>query len=989
VSPVAPGGSTTFTIRFAPSAPGVRDATVIIANNARPPYQFAIEGIGMSSGNLIIGNASEGNATGEIDNGTTTGITGNRYLALRNMRVTAINAKVAGTTANFECAIYADASDTSGLAGQFLQGTAAVANPTNGWQTFALTHPVNLGAGSNYWLVIWSDTIGAQVYGDAGGVAGQDLDSYGETWPDPLSLAAATPAMTYSIYAQGVPLDDTGPEMYVKGGINAIVDGSTNAAIANGTDFGGSTLNSSGRVQTFTILNVGNASLALTGAPIAAVVGPQSSDFVVTAQPAASVPAGGGTTLTITFAPSAFGVRSATVIIPHADSPTNGYSFVIQGEGLDPGAGVLGNDGLGTDAREMDNTQIWGNRFMAPGDLRITGLHAKVQALAGNFACAVYSDNNGFADRLLESSAVVANATTGWNTFPLNPPLDLRGGDFYWLAIWSDTGGATVLIDYIGQGYAGNYTTTALNGQQWPDPIVLTPSGWELCIYAEGTPLAQAPGAEIDLRGSGKLIVSGDTLPSALDGTDFGTVATKTGTLDRTFTITNSGAAPLQLTGSPPVVITGAQAGDFQVTSPPTSPVPPGAGATFTVRFSPAFPGLRAATISLANNGIDPDKNPYSFAVDGVGFLAGRQSLWPDDKVGGDVNTDGGYYELGTIFQSAVPGAITQLRVFSVASETGDHYATLWNTSGQTMAGGPYIWNYGGVTGWISLDIPPVNIDANTEYTVSVSVGTNPMFDYPEAPADLLAPGGNGLDLSYPANAGVYVQATPPSTALWNTLPTSSWYGSSYLRDIVFVPAGTTADFPDLVVLGNSISIPDGYFSSSVTNNTDFGHAAVGGGTVDRAFVITNAGTAALNLTATTKVAISGPQAADFSVVAQPATPIVPAGSSGLTIRFAPSAGGARNALVAIENDDKTPFYFSITGTGTAAPPLRIVQVTPDLSAGNVTLQWVAQGQQIQVYRANRVTGPFTPIGPPQSGNSYTDVGILKTNASAFYRIGY
>jgi hypothetical protein len=59
------------------------------------------------------------------------------------------------------------------------------------------------------------------------------------------------------------------------------------------------------------------------------------------------------------------------------------------------------------------------------------------------------------------------------------------------------------------------------------------------------------------------------------------------------------------------------------------------------------------------------------------------------------------------------------------------------------------------------------------------------------------------------------------------------------------------------------------------------------------------------------------------------------------------------------------------------------------LSAGNVTLQWVAQGQQIQVYRANRVTGPFTPIGPPQSGNSYTDVGILKTNASAFYRIGY
>ena len=56
---------------------------------------------------------------------------------------------------------------------------------------------------------------------------------------------------------------------------------------------------------------------------------------------------------------------------------------------------------------------------------------------------------------------------------------------------------------------------------------------------------------------------------------------------------------------------------------------------------------------------------------------------------------------------------------------------------------------------------------------------------------------------------------------------------------------------------------------------------------------------------------------------------------------------------------------------------------------GNVTLQWLGPSQQFQVLRATAATGPFTPIGAPQPGTSYTDPGILKTNARAFYRIRY
>jgi hypothetical protein len=162
----------------------------------------------------------------------------------------------------------------------------------------------------------------------------------------------------------------------------------------------------------------------------------------------------------------------------------------------------------------------------------------------------------------------------------------------------------------------------------------------------------------------------------------------------------------------------------------------------------------------------------------------------------------------------------------------------------------------------------------------------------------------------------------------------------------------------------------------------------VGGGALDRTFVITNTGTAPLNLSATPKVAITGPQAGDFTVLAQPSTPIPPGGSSELTIRFAPAATGARNALVSIENDDKNPFYFSIAGTGAAAQVKpRIVSITPNLTTGDVTLGWQDGGPQFQVEKAATVTGQFQPVGPVQTERTFTDLGVLKTNAQTFYRV--
>src|ERR1039457_2626625 len=103
---------------------------------------------------------------------------------------------------------------------------------------------------------------------------------------------------------------------------------------------------------------------------------------------------------------------------------------------------------------------------------------------------------------------------------------------------------------------------------------------------------------------------------------------------------------------------------------------------------------------------------------------------------------------------------------------------------------------------------------------------------------------------------------------------------------------GSTAQFPVMAVQGNGNSIPDGWSSPAATNNTLFGSTSAGGGTTDLSLVIINSG------------------------------------SSSLRIRFSPSTTGFRQAVVSIQNDDKNPFYFAISGTG--SPPFKITTDSTD-----------------------------------------------------------
>jgi hypothetical protein len=143
---------------------------------------------------------------------------------------------------------------------------------------------------------------------------------------------------------------------------------------------------------------------------------------------------------------------------------------------------------------------------------------------------------------------------------------------------------------------------------------------------------------EMDVQGNSVSIADGDTTPDLADHTDFGSVAAVGGSVDRTFTIVNSGGAALNLSGDPLVEISGANAGDFSVTAQPTSPVASGGGSiTFTVRFDPSDLGLRTATISIAND--DNDENPYNFDIQGTGTYENQAPIATDDAYNATMST--------------------------------------------------------------------------------------------------------------------------------------------------------------------------------------------------------------------------------------------------------------------------------------------------------------------------------------------------------------
>jgi len=179
-----------------------------------------------------------------------------------------------------------------------------------------------------------------------------------------------------------------------------------------------------------------------------------------------------------------------------------------------------------------------------------------------------------------------------------------------------------------------------------------------------------------------------------------------------------------------------------------------------------------------------------------------------------------------------------------------------------------------------------------------------------------------------------------PSMALTGTLTVQAVGGIATFTDLSIADAGTytlTASDGSLTsaasasfditsarftVAGNGMLIANGDTSAAVTDLTDFGQAPVNhiNGQVKRTYTITNIASSEVDLTGATPITITGNNATDFTVSAQPSSTIAGQASVTFTVTFTPSAPGVETAQVNIASSDSTqdPFTFDIQGIGLA-----------------------------------------------------------------------
>jgi hypothetical protein len=365
-------------------------------------------------------------------------------------------------------------------------------------------------------------------------------------------------------------------------GTTLIANGDITPVTTDGTDFGQAIINSASTSNTFVIASDGTVDLNLTGNPLISIGGTNASDFSVSALPDATIAHGSTSGFIVKFAPTAAGIRTATITIASDDPATPSYTFTVKGVGITaPAMSVTGNGNPIVDnetSPDPTNSTDFGDVELASGTM--------IQTFTIR--------NTGSAALLLSGSPVVK--ITGANA-----------GDFTVVTQPASTvaAGANVTFQVKFKPSAAgqrNATVTIASNDNTTTPYAFAITGNAV----------QQPALTVSGVG-GKVLVAGQAA-STTDGTDFGSAPANAGSVSRIFTIKNTGSAELDLNS---ITIDGPDAGDFAITGQPSSMVlAAGATVTFTVTFTPTSQASENAFISVDSN--DPN-GALAFNIKGTG----------------------------------------------------------------------------------------------------------------------------------------------------------------------------------------------------------------------------------------------------------------------------------------------------------------------------------------------------------------------------------
>jgi hypothetical protein len=920
---VKTGDATTLDLVFTPGAVGVRTATLTIVDNAAgSPHAVALMGTGTAPAVELTPAAltfpdqpmqsASAPATLTVSN------TGNGNLVITTLTVTGADVGDFMLTAG-KLPITVTAGNSTTLTMTFTPRAAGTRtatliiadNAVGTAQTVAIT-----GAGTNPAISVSPAAVsfGSQALNQAQTVS-QPLaisnTGSGNLVISALTIAGAN-ASDFALTAGTLPITvASGASANVNVAFTPTASGTREAALSissnavsspgavslTGTgvatsvsvypsalNLGSSSLNATSVTKYISISNTGGSNLVVSNVGI---TGSNAADFAFSwmTLPVTISPMG-GSSIAVTFTPSATGNRSATLTI--TDNVTGSPQTVaLTGTGTTPIIGIT--------PANID----FGNQV--------------VNVASG--ASAITISNSGTATLVISSLSLSgANPADFAFTAPATPIMVLPGGN------------ATVNVSFTPQAVGVRGATLSLNDNVSGSPQTVTLSGTGTAPGIGMNPASLAFGSApvnsgstpaplvISNPGTANLVISQLTVTGA-NSADFTFTA---GTLP--ITVAPGGGTSINVTFTPSVV--GNRAASLKITDN-ASGSPQAVGLSGTGTTAPGI-SLSPSSVNFGNQAVGVAGSLMLVTVSNTGTA---NLVIASLAIAGGNAADFSF-TAGTLPITVTPGNSTSVDVTFTPSAAGSRVAALTLTD--SAAGSPQTIALSGTGTAPIASLSPGSLNFGSQLVNTTSAllpitvsnsGTAALVI-----SQLLVSGSNSGDFSLAAAARPIMVAPGNST----TLVVSFTPAAAGARSAVLNVSDNAGGSPQSVTLSGTGTASTA--SLSMVSALDLGSSLLNVTSATKQIAVSNTGSS--NLVIST-IAISGLNATEFAYTSAPLPLTVgPSGVTSISVNFTPAGTGLRAAILTLtDNATGSPQTVALTGTGTGTA---IVALTPpSLNFGN------------------------------------------------------
>jgi hypothetical protein len=749
----------------------------------------------------------------------------------------------------------------------------------------------------------------------------------------------------------------------------------------------------SGYTLDLTLTNQGDAPVSFTSVLES---GPNAADFAffnLCSSSGATLPVQGTCTVSVTFTPSAAGVRTATLTF--SDSATGSPQTVtLSGFGLPVTqtlnfrppvvvfpATTVGSPAAGTYYTDVSNT---GDTELTVSSELITGGNSGDFGTTGGpcsgffpigYLCTAYLTFTPSAGGIRTSSLQFTDTAAGspqsvtlvGGGEPVHAALTFTPGDYYFgtqnigttssansISVFNDFPGTITLSTQLTGANASDFAITANScGPSLAEfgscsvTFTFSPSGLGTriaALQATGNGAAQ----DAVLAGAGTAAAANLTLPTALD---FGVVNIAAASAQQFLEVQNSGTEAVSFTG---FAITGTNASDFAITADQCgSSLAVGQICNLGLTFTPAAGNERTATLQISDNATG---SPQAVALSGIGQTAAQTLTLPSGLDFGVVTlgsspTQSFYvYNTGTaavtFSKLAIVGANpSDFAIASGCTQINPGYFCLvqlvFNPSAAGMRTAVLSLTDGAAGSPQSVPLTGVGVAASAVMIVPSTVAFGAVAVGSPYNKILVVTNTGNASLTFISQ--VIGGTNAADFAIVDYLPPIG-AGGTYLMTIVFTPTASGVRTASLQFADNATGSPQTLLLTGVgdpVTTTLLTPSAVAFPAVTLGFSNTQSATVQNIGTQTITIRtaqIAGPNAGDF-VVGSACPPLTFAGyPCAIPIVFTPSGSGVRTAILKLtDNATGSPQSISLTGDGQA--PTASIDLSPSsMNFGSVNV---------------------------------------------------